>query len=98
MLLTTLTAVAPHTSTVSDSKKTVASPEAAAAGAGATVLIISIVQIVFGFLFGVAAAKLSYDRFGSVFWAILAFFFSEFYVIYYSFFVSKPGVIAGRRR
>ena len=42
------------------------------------------------------AAKLSYDKFHSVGWAILDFFFSTYYYIYYAFFVSKssstPGV------
>lgn len=99
MLLTTLSAVAPHTTAVGGKDKTPNSPSpAAAAGIGITVLILSIMQGIFGFLLGVAAAKLSYDRFASVFWAILAFFFSEFYIVYYSFFISKPGIVAGRRR
>jgi hypothetical protein len=97
MLLTTLSAVAPHTAAAKDSKKPSGS-SGEATGASVTVLILSIMQIIFGILFGIAAAKLSYDRFASIGWAILAFFFSEFYVTYYAFFVSKSVLGAGRRR
>ena len=41
------------------------------------------------------AAKLSYDKFHSVGWAILDFFFSTYYYIYYAFFVSKPSSTPG---
>ncbi len=98
MLLTTLSAAAPHTATIKSGQPSAPpDPSKAAAGAGVVVLILSIMQGIFGFLLGIAAAKLSYDRFASVFWAILAFFFSEFYIVYYSFFVSKP-FIGGRRK
>jgi hypothetical protein len=98
MLVTTLSAAAPHTASVkSGQPSTPPDPSKGAAGAGVVVLILSIMQGIFGFLLGIAAAKLSYDRFASVFWAILAFFFSEFYIVYYSFFVSKP-FIGGRRK
>lgn len=50
--------------------------------------------VIIGFLptviFAAGAAKLSYDRFQSVGWAIVAFFFSGLYYPYYALFVSKP--------
>lgn len=45
-------------------------------------------------LFSFGAAKLSYDRFRSIGWAIVAFIFSAFYYPYYAFFVSGPAVTA----
>ena len=36
------------------------------------------------------AAKISYDKYHSIPWAIVDFFFASFYYIYYAFFVSKP--------
>lgn len=52
-------------------------------------------------LFSLGAAKLSYDRFQSFGWAILAFIFSGLYYPYYAFFISTAAppamVMAGRR-
>lgn len=52
-------------------------------------------------LFSLGAAKLSYDRFQSFGWAILAFIFSGIYYPYYAFFISTAAppamVMAGRR-
>jgi hypothetical protein len=99
MLLTTLSAAAPHAATAGAAPPASSSNSSRAAdGAGVLVLILSIMQGIFGFLLGIAAAKLSYDRFASVGWAILAFFFSEFYIVYYSFFINKPFTGAGRRK
>ena len=44
------------------------------------------------------AAKLSHDRYGSLFWAVVAFIFSPIYYPYYAFFVSKPVYMVGARR
>ena len=47
------------------------------------------------------AAKLSYDRFRSIGWAIVAFLFAPIYYMYYAFFVSTsatPTMIAAARR
>ena len=58
--------------------------------------------LIFSILFAYGAAKLSYDRFRSVGWAVLAFLFSGFYYPYYAVFVSSsvpaPVVGMGRRR
>jgi hypothetical protein len=52
-------------------------------------------------IFSLGAAKLSYDRFQSFGWAILAFIFSGLYYPYYAFFISTAAppamVMAGRR-
>jgi len=52
-------------------------------------------------LFYSGAAKLSYDRFKSIGWAIVAFLFAPLYYMYYAFFVStsaSPVMIAAARR
>lgn len=52
-------------------------------------------------LFSAGAAKLSYDRFRSIGWAIVAFLFAPIYYMYYAFFVSTsatPTMIAAARR
>lgn len=64
----------------------------------------TIVGVVFGLLiialYSGGAAKLSYDRYGSVGWAILAFIFAPFYYPIYAYFInSKPtGLIGGMRK
>ena len=61
-------------------------------------IILGIIQAI---LFYSGAAKLSYDRFGSIGWAILAFLFAPLYYVYYAFFVStaaSPVMIAAARR
>jgi hypothetical protein len=52
-------------------------------------------------LFSIGAAKLSYDRFQSFGWAVLAFIFSGIYYPYYAFFISTaapPAMVAAGRR
>ena len=61
-------------------------------------IILGIIQAI---LFYSGAAKLSYDRFGSIGWAIVAFLFAPLYYVYYAFFVStaaSPVMIAAARR
>jgi hypothetical protein len=61
-------------------------------------IILGIIQAI---LFYSGAAKLSYDRFGSIGWAIVAFLFAPLYYMYYAFFVStsaSPVMIAAARR
>ena len=52
------------------------------------------------FVFSYGAAKLSYSKFGSVGWSILAFIFSTFYYPYYAYFLdtSSTNIFGGRRR
>jgi len=45
---------------------------------------------VFAFLLHAAAAKLSYDKYQSVGWAILDFIFGSVYIPYYAFFLNTP--------
>jgi hypothetical protein len=61
-------------------------------------IILALLQAI---LFYSGAAKLSYDRFKSVGWAIVAFLFAPIYYMYYAFFVStsaSPVMIAAARR
>ena len=46
-----------------------------------------------GLLIHAAAAKLSYDRYQSIGWAILAFIFGSLYIPYYAFFLSSPSAV-----
>jgi len=63
------------------------------------------VSLIAHIIFSYGAAKLSYDMFGSVGWAILDFIFSWFYYPYYALFLNKSspalgvvGAMRGRRR
>lgn len=54
-----------------------------------------------GFLLHVAAAKLSYDKYGSIGWAILDFIFGSIYIPYYAFFLNSSSAqptMGGRPR
>ena len=82
---------------MADAKKPeVASPAVVArAGLGVAVMILPTL------IFAAGAAKLSYDRFRSVGWAIVAFIFPAFYYMYYAFVVSvpvAPVMVAAARR
>lgn len=65
----------------------------------------SIVGIIFGLLilalYGGGAAKLSYDKYGSIGWALLAFLFAPIYYPIYAYFISSKssmGLIGGIRK
>ena len=62
-------------------------------------IVIIIFSVLMWFISYYGAAKLSYDKFGSIGWAILAFIVAPFYYIYYAYFVSTRSVImtAGKR-
>jgi hypothetical protein len=56
---------------------------------------------VFAFLLHAAAAKLSYDKYQSPFWAVIDFIFGSIYIPYYAFFLNTPSqqpLMGGRRR
>ena len=65
-------------------------------------------EALFGVLFflflllgpSLSAAKLSYDKYQNIGWAILDFFFAVFYLPYYAFFLNSPSAPAmgGRHR
>jgi len=56
-----------------------------------------ILAFVFYVAFSYGAAKLSYDKYRSVGWAIVDFFFSTFYYPYYAIVLNAPTYIGGRR-
>jgi hypothetical protein len=60
-----------------------------------------ILTIIFWLVFSYGAAKLSYDKYRSIGWAILDFFFSYYYYPYYALVLNSPTqamIAAGRRR
>jgi hypothetical protein len=62
------------------------------------VTVLSLVlSILFFIVFSYGAAKLSFDKYRSIGWAILDFFFSSFYYPYYAIFLNSPTTIGGRR-
>lgn len=65
--------------------------------------LLLIIPVVFTILFHFGAAWLSYQKYGSILWAILDFFFAVLYYPFYAFFLAKDpgpsmGMIGGRRR
>ena len=48
-----------------------------------------VLVVIIALLIHIGAGKLSYDKYGSIGWAILAGFFAYFYYPYYAFFVSS---------
>jgi hypothetical protein len=68
---------------------------------GSLLLLLTALGGFWGFLIHAAAAKLSYDKYQSVGWAILDFIFGSLYIPYYAFFLNnqpQPSLIGGRRR
>ena len=60
-----------------------------------------VVSLIPSIIFAAGAAKLSYDRFQSIGWAIVAFIFSPIYYMYYAMFISTPAtptMVAAARR
>ncbi len=57
-----------------------------------------IASLLFYIAFSYGAAKLSYDKYQSVGWAILNFIFAAFYYPYYAIFLSGPSSSFGGRR
>lgn len=54
-----------------------------------------------GLLLHFAAAKLSYDKYQSPFWAVIDFIFGTIYIPYYAFFLntpSTPPMMGGRHK
>jgi hypothetical protein len=47
--------------------------------------VYSVIGVIAGIIFHAGAAKLSYDKYGSIGWAILAFIFGSIYYPYYAF-------------
>lgn len=49
-----------------------------------------VLSLLFSILFAIGAATLSYRRYGSVFWAIIAFFFAPVYYTFYALYLDRP--------
>lgn len=70
-------------------------------GANTVQLVIAIFIFIMPMLiFNFGAAKLSYDKYGSIGYSILDFIFSTFYYPYYAFFLNEPVYLqqGGKRR
>ena len=63
----------------------------------AVTIVSAVFAVIFAIVFSYGAAKLSFDKYRSVGWAILNFFFSSFYYPYYAIFLNSPTTIGGRR-
>lgn len=50
----------------------------------------SVFSFLFSMLFSLGAATLSYRRYGSTFWAVIAFLFSPIYYIFYALYLDRP--------
>jgi hypothetical protein len=76
------------------------SDQAAGGIALAFASLTGIASFLFYFAFSYGAAKLSYDKYQSVGWAIVNFIFAAFYYPYYAIFLSGPSgsTFGGRRR
>ena len=68
---------------------------------GSVYLILAGFGGLLGFLLHLAAAKLSYDKYQSPFWAFVDFIFGAIYIPYYAFVLNAPSqqpVMGGRPR
>lgn len=67
---------------------------------GGLMMIIASFGGVFAILLHAAAAKLSYDKYQSPFWAVIDFIFGSIYIPYYAFFLNTSSAPAtgGRPR
>lgn len=70
---------------------------------GGLAIAMVVINALIGLIYCYGAARLSYNTFGSMGWAVLAFFLAPIYYPYYALFVSQPapppsGIFGGRRR
>ena len=82
---------------------TTTDPNAAKAAAGVFGLFagIGIFSLIFFLIFHIGAGYLSYQKYGSMLWAVLDFLFPYFYYPYYAFFLAKdmpPQTMFGGRK
>jgi len=70
---------------------TTTDPNAAKAAAGVFGLFagIGLFSLLFLLFFHIGAGYLSYQKYGSMFWAVIDFLFAYFYYPYYAFFLAK---------
>jgi hypothetical protein len=91
------------TTTTDTTTTTTTDPNAAKAAAGVFGLFagVGLFSLLFLLFFHIGAGYLSYQKYGSMMWAVLDFIFAYFYYPYYSFFLAKdvpPQTIFGGRR
>jgi len=75
-------------------------PQKQTQSTNATLMTVAqVIGTIITIIFHAGAAKLSYDKYGSIGWAILAFIFGSIYYPYYAFFISgtTTGMLGGRR-
>ena len=70
---------------------------------GGLAIAILVINVLIGLIYCYGAARLSYNTFGSMGWAVVAFLFAPLYYPYYGIFVSQPapppsGIFGGRSR
>ena len=61
-------------------------------GFGAIFGALALIPILFLLFFHIGAGYLSYQKYGSMFWAFIDFLFAYFYYPYYAFFLNTPSV------
>lgn len=70
---------------------------------GGLAIAMLVINVLIGLIYCYGAARLSYNTFGSMGWAVVAFLFAPIYYPYYGIFVSQPapppsGFFGGRGR
>lgn len=91
----------PDTSTTTTTTTTDPNAGKAVAGVFGLFAGIGLFSLIFFLLFHIGAGYLSYQKYGSMLWAILDFLFPYFYYPYYAFFLAKdmpPQTMFGGRR
>jgi hypothetical protein len=56
--------------------------------------VLALIPLIFLFAFHLGAAYLSYQKFGSMLWAVVDFIFAYFYYPYYAFFLASTPTAA----
>lgn len=80
-------------------EKAPSSSGSSAMGAGG--IAITVLSVLVVLVYYIGAAKLSYDKYGSIGWAFLAFIFAPIYYPVYAYFVSSRstvGMLGGLRK
>jgi hypothetical protein len=95
------TPAAETSTTTTDTTTTTTTDGKAVAGVFGLFAGIGLFSLLFLLFFHIGAGYLSYQKYGSMFWAVIDFLFAYFYYPYYSFFLAKdvpPQPMFGGRR
>lgn len=79
----------PGTPAITLTPEATAAANATAAGAVGVFGVLTMLSIFFLLFFHIGAGYLSYQKYGSMLWAIVNFIFAYFYYPYYAFFLAK---------